>query len=53
MSKTEEILYKAYTKGIFNETMSIAEQLKTEQPRLEPSDRFELAYEQAKKNSKL
>ena len=49
MSKIEHILYKAHDKGIYNETMSLAQEIKQTNPRLEIEDRYELAYEQAKK----
>ena len=49
MSKIESILYKAHKKGIFEETMSIAQDIKIENPKLEVADRYELAYERAKR----
>jgi len=50
MSKIEEVLYKALEKGIYNETMSLAKVIKEENPKMEVADRYELAYEQAKRN---
>ena len=50
MSKIEHILQKAYRKGIYNETMSLAQNIKSENLKIELADRYELAYEQAKKN---
>ena len=49
MSKIEHILYKAHKKGIYNETMSLAQDIKQEYPKIEIADRYELAYERAKK----
>ena len=50
MSKIEHILYKAHKKGVYNETMSLAQNIKSENQKIELADRYELAYEQAKKN---
>jgi hypothetical protein len=50
MSKIEHILYKAHKKGVYNETMSLAQNIKSENLKIELADRYELAYEQAKKN---
>lgn len=50
MSKIEHILYKAHDKGIYSETMSLAQEIKQTNPRLEIEDRYELAYERAKKS---
>jgi spore coat polysaccharide biosynthesis predicted glycosyltransferase SpsG len=50
MSKIESILYKAHKKGIYNETMSLAQDIKKENPKLEIADRYEIAYERAKKS---
>jgi len=50
MSKIEHILHKAHNKGIYHETMSIAQELKKTDPRIELEDRYEIAYEQAKKS---
>jgi hypothetical protein len=52
MSKIEHILQKAYKKGIYNETMSLAQNIKSENLKIELADRYELAYEQAKKSLK-
>lgn len=48
MSKIEEVLYKALEKGIYSETMSLAQNIKQEDPNMEQADRYELAYERAK-----
>ncbi len=50
MSKIEEVLYKALEKGIYHETMSLAKDIKNEAPKMEVQDRYELAYERAKKS---
>jgi hypothetical protein len=50
MSKIEEVLYKALEKGIYNETMSLAHDIKQEDPKMEQADRYEIAYERAKKS---
>jgi hypothetical protein len=50
MSKVEEVLYKALEKGIYNETMSLAKDIKNEAPKMEVQDRYELAYERAKRS---
>ncbi len=50
MSKIEHILQKAYKKGIYNETMSLAQNIKNENTKIELEDRYEIAYEQAKKS---
>ena len=50
MSKIEHILYKAHEKGIYNETMSFAQEIKLENQKIEIEDRYEIAYERAKKN---
>jgi spore coat polysaccharide biosynthesis predicted glycosyltransferase SpsG len=49
MSKIEDILYKAHRKGIYNETMSLAQDIKNEDPKIEVEDRYELAYKRAKR----
>ena len=49
MSKIEDILYKAHGKGIYHETMSIAQDLKQDDPKMEVADRYELAYSIAKR----
>lgn len=48
MSKVEEIMHKAWAKGIHHETMSIAQDLKIENPKMKIDERYELAYQQAK-----
>ena len=50
MSKIEHILQKAYKKGIYNETMSLAQNIKNENLKIELADSYEIAYEQAKKS---
>ena len=50
MSKIEHILQKAYKKGIYNETMSLAQNIKNENLKIEIEDRYEIAYERAKKS---
>ena len=50
MSKIEHILQKAYKKGIYNETMSLAQTIKSENLKIELADRYEIAYELAKKS---
>ena len=50
MSKIEHILQKAHKKGIYNETMSLAQNIKNENLKIELADRYEIAYEQAKKS---
>ena len=50
MSKIEHILHKAYDKGIYNETMSLAQEIKQENPKMEIEDRYELAYAKAKRS---
>jgi len=49
MSKIEDILHKAWAKGIHHETMSIAQELKIKNPKMEIDERYELAYKQAKR----
>jgi hypothetical protein len=53
MSKIEDILYKAHRKGIYNETMSLAQDIKNEDPKIEVEDRYELAYKRAKQTKKI
>ena len=48
MGKIEEVLYKAYKKGLCHETMSLAQEIKSTNPVMEQVDRYELAYERAK-----
>jgi hypothetical protein len=52
MSKIENILYKALEKGIYEQTMSIAQDIKKESPMMEVGDRYELAYEKANNKRK-
>jgi spore coat polysaccharide biosynthesis predicted glycosyltransferase SpsG len=49
MSKIEHILQKAHKKGIYDETMSLAQNIKNENPKIEITDRYELAYTIAKR----
>ena len=46
--KVEEIMHKAWAKGIQHETMSIAQELKINNPKMEINDRYYLAYKKAK-----
>jgi hypothetical protein len=48
MSRIEEIMYKAWAKGIQNETRSIAYEIKQENPKMDIDDRYEMAYKKAK-----
>ena len=48
--KVEDIMHQAWEKGIQHETMSIAQDLKITHPKMEVNDRYELAYEQAKRS---
>ena len=50
MSKIEHILYKAHKKGIYSETMSLAQDIKQNNLKIEIEDRYEIAYERAKKS---
>jgi len=49
MSKIESILHTAHYEGIYHETMSIAQELKNDDPKMEVNDRYELAYTLAKR----
>jgi hypothetical protein len=49
MSIVEEIMHKAWVKGIQHETMSIAQELKKENPKMDVADRYEAAYTLAKR----
>jgi len=53
MSILEHILYKAHKKGIYSETMDLAQEIKIQQPKMEVQDRYELAYEKAKQQRKI
>jgi len=44
MSKIEHILQKAYKKGIYNETMSLAQNIKSENLKIELADRYFLHH---------
>jgi hypothetical protein len=48
MSQVEEIMYKAWEKGIQHETLSLAKELKKDNPKMEVNERYELAYSKAK-----
>ena len=48
MSKIEEIMYQAWEEGIQHDTMSIAQELKQENPKMEIDERYEMAYKKAK-----
>jgi spore coat polysaccharide biosynthesis predicted glycosyltransferase SpsG len=52
MSKIEHILYKAHKKGIYNETMSLAQNIKNENLKIEIEDRYELPTNKLKKACK-
>jgi len=49
MSKIESILHTAHYEGIYHETMSIAQELKNDNPKMEVDDRYEMAYTIAKR----
>ena len=49
MSKIEEVLYQALEDGIYQETMSLALDIKQDDPKMEVGDRYELAYQKAKR----
>ena len=49
MSQIESILHEAYKTGIYEHTMSLAQEIKIENPKMEVSDRYELDYEKAKR----
>jgi hypothetical protein len=49
MSEIENILYLAYKNGLYHETMSLAQDIKKDIPEMEPADRYELAYNKAKR----
>ena len=50
MSKIEEVLYQALEDGIYQETMSLALEIREEYPKMEAVDRYEIAYELIKVN---
>jgi hypothetical protein len=50
MSQIEEIMHKAWEQGIQQETMSIAQEIKKENPKMEVNERYELAYAKAKRS---
>ena len=50
MSQVEEIMYKAWKKGIQHETLSLAKEIKKENPKMEVNERYELAYAKAKRS---
>ena len=43
-------MHEAWQKGIQHETMSFAQEIKQENPKMEIEDRYELAYNKAKKS---
>lgn len=49
MSEIENILHLAYKNGLYHETMSLAQDIKKENPEMEQADRYELAYSKAKR----
>jgi spore coat polysaccharide biosynthesis predicted glycosyltransferase SpsG len=49
MSHIENILHKAYERGIYHETMSLAQEIKKENPTMEVTDRYEIAYQKVKR----
>lgn len=52
MSEIEEILHRAHKKGIYNEVIQEALDLKDQNPELEMQDRYYIAYYRVKKKSK-
>jgi hypothetical protein len=49
MSQVENILHEAYKTGVYEYTMSLAQEIKKENPKMEVNDRYELAYQKAKR----
>ena len=49
MSEIENILHLAYKKGLYPETMSLAQDIKKDIPEMEQADRYEVAYHKAKR----
>ena len=43
-------MHKAWEKGIQQETMSIAQEIKKDNPKMEVNERYELAYAKAKRS---
>ena len=52
MSRIEEVLYKAYKKNLYYETMSLAQEIQSINPVMTQIDRYETAYKQAKQQRK-
>jgi hypothetical protein len=52
MSEIEQILIKAHNKGIYDEVLEEASQLKQTQPDLDINDRYHIAYYSVKKKKK-
>jgi spore coat polysaccharide biosynthesis predicted glycosyltransferase SpsG len=50
MSQIENILHEALERGIYEQTMSFAQDIKKENPKMEVADRYELAYHKAKRS---
>lgn len=50
MSQIENILHEAHKKGIYEQTMSFAQDIKKENPKMEVADRYELAYQKARRS---
>jgi hypothetical protein len=53
MSEVEQILMKAHNKGIYDEVLEEASQLKSSNPDLDLTDRYYIAYYSVKKKKKL
>ena len=52
MSEVEQILMKAHNKGIYDQVIEEAFQLKKDRPELDLSDRYHIAYYSVKKKKK-
>jgi len=50
MSQIENILYEALERGVYEQTMSFAQDIKKENPKMEVADRYELAYQKARRS---
>jgi hypothetical protein len=50
MSQIENILHEALERDIYEQTMSFAQDIKKENPKMEVADRYELAYQKAKRS---
>jgi hypothetical protein len=53
MSEVEQILIKAHKKGIYDEVLEEASQLKSSNPDLDLTNRYYIAYYSVKKKKKL